>query len=176
MVRLDNPELSPIHRLDRGTAGVVMFSTNPLYRNRYQALFRERKIEKTYEALAPPLSQLAFPHVRRTRIIRGDPFFLSQEVEGEPNSETIIEVIKEQPLYWHYRLHPQTGKKHQLRLHMAALGAPILDDPYYSKTDTKQKDDYNRPMALIARTLKFTDPISGTKHHFVSDRPIGNTI
>ena len=174
MVRLDNPQLSPIHRLDRGTAGVVMFSTNPRHRNRYQALFRERKIEKTYEALAPPLSQLAFPYVRRTRIIRGDPFFLSQEVEGEPNSETTIEVIKEQPVYWHYRLYPHTGKKHQLRLHMATLGAPILNDPYYPTTHTNQKDDYTRPMALIARTLKFTDPISGAQRHFVSDRLIGN--
>ena len=173
-LKLNNPHLSLIHRLDRGTAGVVLLCVNPKDRNGYQALFRERKVEKVYEALAPPLTHLIFPHRRCTRIVRGDPFFVSQEVDGVSNSETTIEVIARQALYWHYRLRPYTGKKHQLRVHMAALGAPIMNDLYYPHARNSQKDDYNKPMALIARSLQFTDPVTGVARHFVSDRPIGN--
>ena len=172
MNTLNTPHLSPIHRLDRSTAGLVLLAKNPESRNAYQALFRDRKIEKTYEALAPPLHELTFPHVRRTRIVRADRFFLSQEVPGEANSETHIQVLARGDHQWHYSLSPRTGKKHQLRLHMAALGAPLFNDPYYPVAHNSIKDDYNTPMALIARQLKFLDPLTGAERHFVSNHTL----
>ncbi|MGH8324765.1 MAG: pseudouridine synthase, partial [Steroidobacteraceae bacterium] len=124
--RLDNPELVPLHRIDRLTAGLVLFSANRASRAAYQALFREQRIDKRYEALAPALPALAFPLLRRSRIVTGEPFFRMGEIDGEPNSETRIEVIGRGGDHWRYALHPVTGRKHQLRVHMAALGAPIM--------------------------------------------------
>src|SRR5690349_5486581 len=119
MRRLDNPNLVPLHRIDRATAGLVLFSANPASRAAYQALFRERRIDKLYHALAPALPRLSFPQHRRSRIVAGEPFFRMRGVEGEPNSETVIEVIECKADIWCYALQPVTGKKHQLRLHMA---------------------------------------------------------
>lgn len=121
--RLDNPSLVPLHRIDRETAGLVLFSADPASRGRYQALFRERRIRKHYLALAPPLPGLMFPHVHRSRLEPGEPFFRMREAAGEPNSETVIDVVARGEDTWTYRLQPITGHKHQLRVHMAALGA-----------------------------------------------------
>lgn len=121
--RLDNPSLVPLHRIDRETAGLVLFSADPASRGRYQALFRERRIRKHYLALAPPLPGLVFPHVHRSRLEPGEPFFRMHEAAGEPNSETVIDVVARGEDTWTYRLQPITGHKHQLRVHMAALGA-----------------------------------------------------
>src|SRR5690606_28011227 len=146
--RLGNPELVPLHRIDRETAGLVLFSTNPDTRAAYQALFRERRIDKTYEALAPPLPQIDFPHIRRSRIEPGEPFFRMQETDGEPNSETRIEVIARGEPHCHYRLMPVTGRKHQLRVHLAALGAPIANDPLYPAVRHRAPGDYGAPLQL----------------------------
>jgi tRNA pseudouridine32 synthase / 23S rRNA pseudouridine746 synthase len=166
--RFSNFELVPLHRIDRGTAGLVLFSVSSDSRNAYQALFRERRIEKCYEAVAPALVDLNFPVVRRTRIVRGEPFVRSQEVAGEPNSETRIEVANRQGQHWRYRLFPLTGKKHQLRVHLAALGAPIVNDDFYPEMLQRAADDFTRPLQLIASTLSFTDPLSGKQMHFES--------
>ena len=112
-----NRDLVPLHRIDRHTAGLVLFSTNPGSRGRYQALFRERRIDKYYEAIAPALPRLDSPLLRRTRLVPGEPFFRMREGEGEPNSETRIEVVERNGRWWRYRLYPVTGKKHQLRVH-----------------------------------------------------------
>ena len=173
--RLGNPALVPLHRIDRGTAGLVLFSDNPATRARYQALFRERRIDKTYEALAPPLPAAIRPLLHRSRLARGEPFFRMREVEGPPNSETRIAVLSEGATLWRYELVPVTGRKHQLRVHMASLGAPIANDPYYPLLAARTGDDHARPLALLARTLEFVDPLSGERRRFVSGRSLAIT-
>src|SRR6187402_1129309 len=148
--RLGNPDLVALHRLDRGTAGLVVFSARPESRDAYTRLFRERRIAKVYEALAAPLPQLGFPLERASRIERGEPFFRVREVEGEPNARSRIDVIERGERAWRYRLEPVTGRKHQLRVHMAALGAPILGDPLYPTLTPETDDDPAHPLALLA--------------------------
>lgn len=166
--RLDNPQLVPLHRIDRATAGLVLFSANPASRAAYQSLFRERRIDKCYEALAPALPAEVFPLCRRSRIVRGEPFFRMAEVEGEPNSETRIEVIERGDTDWRYALHPLSGRKHQLRVHMAALGAPIRHDAFYPALAEPAADDHRHPLKLLARELAFVDPLSGEPRRFRS--------
>lgn len=170
--KLDNPNLVPLHRIDRGTAGLVLFSANPATRAAYQSLFPERRIAKGYEALAPPLPQHAFPLLRCTHLQRGEPFFRMREVPGEPNTETRIDVLERGDACWRYALQPHTGKKHQLRVHMAALGAGILNDRYYPQLQEEGADDYARPLKLLARSLAFVDPLSGGPRAFRSVREL----
>src|SRR5690606_1110666 len=142
------------------TAGLVLFSTNPQSRARYQALFRERRIRKQYEAIAPALPGRHFPCVRPSRIVTGEPFFRMQEAQGPANSETRIDVIDRGGRNWRYALEPVTGRKHQLRLHMAALGAPIANDRLYPSVHHRDPGDYSAPLQLLAKSLCFTDPTS----------------
>jgi tRNA pseudouridine32 synthase/23S rRNA pseudouridine746 synthase len=168
---LDLPALTPLHRIDRDTAGLVMFSVNPQTRAQYQALFPQRAMHKVYEALAPALPSLRFPLERRSRIVTGEPFFRSAEVDGEPNSHTRIEVVETRGAHSLYRLLPVTGRKHQLRVHLAALGAGIVNDPFYPElSDAVAADDFSRPLQLLARSLSFVDPLSGVEREFVSER------
>ena len=163
-----NTDLVPLHRLDRLTAGLVLFSTRPANRNAYQRLFRERRIEKIYEAWAPALPVLSFPITRRSRLEPGTPFHRMKESQGEANSESWIEVIDRREACWHYRLRPLTGRKHQLRLHMSGLGAPILGDDLYPDLRDRPPGDFTQPLQLLARTLSFSDPFSGAERHFHS--------
>ena len=169
---LGNPALVPLHRIDRGTAGLVLFSANPATRDTYQALFRERRIVKRYEAIAPPLPELAFPHVRRSRLERGEPFFRMHEVDGEHNSESRIDVLDRAGPLWRYALEPVTGRKHQLRVHMAALGAPIEGDRYYPSLCPQAPDDFMRPLQLLASGLAFADPLDGRPRSFETRRAL----
>ncbi|WP_167763493.1 pseudouridine synthase [Xanthomonas arboricola] len=164
----DNPALVPLHRIDRDTAGLVLFSANPATRGIYQALFRERRIRKHYLAVAPPLLGLTFPYVHRSRLEPGEPFFRMREGVGEPNSETVIDVVARGVDTWTYRLEPVTGRKHQLRVHMAALGAPILHDRFYPELEDQRPDDPERPLQLFAHTLAFDDPITGEPRRFTA--------
>ena len=172
MRTLDNPDLVPLHRIDRHTAGLVLFSADPASRSAYQALFRERRIEKHYRAWAPALPQLAVPHVRRSRIVAGEPFFRMQEVPGEANSETRIDVLERAGHHWLYALQPITGKKHQLRVHMSGLGAPIRHDAFYPELKEQAADDYAHPLQLLAQALSFVDPLSGKRRQFISEREL----
>ena len=167
-ISLGNSELAPLHRLDRGTAGLILLSTNRASRAAYQALFLERRIEKEYAAIAPALPHMAFPVIRRTRLERGEPFVLSREIAGTPNTRTRIEVKSASGEWWRYALFPTTGKKHQLRVHMAALGAPIRNDDFYPTMLERDPDDFSRPLQLLARALSFVDPVSGAHRDFVS--------
>ncbi|WP_151447770.1 pseudouridine synthase [Lacisediminimonas profundi] len=164
--------LVPIHRLDRETAGVVAFSLNPETRGRYQALFRERTVDKVYEALAPGRPDLSFPLTRRSRIIPGERFFMMKESGGEPNSHTEIEVLEKGLSCWRYRLRPSTGKTHQLRLHMLGLDMPILNDLLYPVVHPVGAENYEKPLKLLARSLSFIDPVSGVRHCFESARTL----
>jgi tRNA pseudouridine32 synthase / 23S rRNA pseudouridine746 synthase len=173
--RLGNPDLVALHRLDRATAGLVVFSARPSSRDAYTRLFRERLIEKTYEALAPPLPSLAFPHVRESHLAKGEPFFRMQEVPGgAPNARTEIDVLERGATWWRYRLKPVTGRKHQLRVHMAALGAPIAGDVFYPEL-RDEAPGFAEPMCLLARELFFIDPLSGRERRFRSQREWGGS-
>jgi tRNA pseudouridine32 synthase / 23S rRNA pseudouridine746 synthase len=166
--RFDDSDIVPLHRLDRLTAGLVMFSRNTASRARYQALFRTHAIEKHYEAWAPPIPDVVFPTERRTRLSKGEPFFRMQEIDGEPNAFTRIDVIERGAQAWRYALNPISGQKHQLRVHMAALGAPIQNDPVYPRLTDSVVDDLNRPLKLLARSLAFVDPLDGRQRRFDS--------
>jgi tRNA pseudouridine32 synthase/23S rRNA pseudouridine746 synthase len=171
--RSGNPDLVPLHRIDRGTAGLVLFSVNRETRARYQALFRDRGIDKIYEALAPALPELEFPRVRRSRLERGEPFFRMREVDGIANSETRIDTLETAGATWRYRLQPITGRKHQLRVHMAALRAPIVNDDVYPRlADKLDEPDFTRPLKLLARRLAFIDPLTGAPRAFCSAQVI----
>lgn len=160
--------LVPMHRLDRETAGVVMFCHNGASRGMYHALFRQRSVDKEYEALAPTLARVVFPVTRTSRVVGGTPFFRMKEVPGEPNAHTEIDVLERMGELTRYRLRPLTGKTHQLRVHMAALGAPIVNDGFYPDALPCKGDDFSRPLQLLARAIAFRDPLSGLPRHFES--------
>jgi tRNA pseudouridine32 synthase/23S rRNA pseudouridine746 synthase len=165
-------DLTPIHRLDRETAGVVIFSHNIATRGAYQSLFQKREIDKVYEALAPTAQDLALPLVYRSRMVEGTPFFCMQEIAGEPNSETQIELIEHRGALSLYRLRPVTGRKHQLRVHLAALGIGIVNDAFYPVALPCKADDMSQPLKLLARAIAFQDPVSGLRREFVSERQL----
>ena len=160
--------LAPIHRLDRETAGVVLFSLNRKTRGYYTSLFRNRKVRKVYEALAPTLEESNVPITRRSRVVQGEPFFRMKEVPGEANSETHISVIRNLGRSSLYQLLPLTGRKHQLRLHLAALGIPIINDTLYPALTPSETHDFSRPLKLLAKSITFRDPLSGREHYFES--------
>lgn len=172
--RAGREDLAPVHRLDRETAGVVLFSRDPSTRGAYVRLFRERRVEKVYEALAGAAPRgLTFPHVRRSRIVPGEPFFRMREAEGEPNSETRIDLLAEtHAATTLYRLKPTTGKKHQLRLHLSALGMPIINDRLYPFAHPVEADDFSRPLKLLAKSVSFRDPVTGRERRFESVRTL----
>ncbi|MBC7991544.1 MAG: pseudouridine synthase [Luteimonas sp.] len=173
--RFDNSDLVPLHRIDRATAGLVLFSTRRQTRAQYHALFRERRIDKGYLAIAPALPELRFPLVRHSRLERGTPFFRMQEVEGVPNAETRIDVQQREGALWRYALQPLTGRKHQLRVHMAALGAGIVGDELYPElttTDTEDRHRFGHPLQLLAHSLAFEDPLTGQRRHFTTTRTL----
>lgn len=172
LVRLKNHlglnELTPIHRIDRETAGLVLFSVKTVDRNAYQGLFRQHTIHKHYEAIAPWRPDIALPVTRKSRIVEDQPFFRQREVAGEANSESHIGVLQVAGDLARYALSPVTGKKHQLRVHMNALGLPILNDRMYPPVDSTPTDDYSSPLQLLAKAVAFTDPVTGQPRQFES--------
>ncbi len=172
VARTGNADLVPLHRLDRLTAGLVLFSTRPATRDAYQRLFRERRIDKTYQALAPALPAVTFPLECRSRLVPGEPFYRMLETPGEPNARTRIEVLQSDGAIWRYRLQPETGRKHQLRVHMAALGAPIVGDDLYPQVCRVGPDELEAPLQLLAQGLAFVDPLSGQPRQFTSERQL----
>lgn len=174
--KLDLPELTPIHRLDRETAGLVLFCIHPPSRGAYQQLFEQRTVCKVYEAIAPFRADLELPRVHRSLLQeggdRGERFFIMQEVAGEPNSETRVALMEQRGEWAKYRLEPHTGRKHQLRAHMLALGIPIRNDPWYPFAQTDKGEDFSRPLQLLAREVEFVDPVTGELRRFSSQRQL----
>lgn len=193
--QLNLPELSPMHRIDRETAGLVVFSVRAQDRNAYQELFRLRQVEKTYEAIAvaPETSHLnlKFPLVYRSMMEEDSQFFRMREVaanqlksEGEFNSETWIDCVEKFDSHTasanqsetqsislaRYLLKPLTGQRHQLRVHMSSLGLPLINDQFYPKVlkGIDAHNQFNAPLQLLAKTIAFKDPISGNSIEFQS--------
>ncbi|MFD9331927.1 RluA family pseudouridine synthase [Streptomyces sp. NPDC060065] len=172
--QLGLPTLGAAHRLDRLTAGLVLFTVRPPERGAYQSLFRDRLIAKEYEAIAPYDPALALPRTMRSRIVKERGIMAAREVEGEPNAVSEVELLEQRDDgLARYRLRPRTGQTHQLRVHMNALGVPILGDPLYPVVTGPVADgDFRRPLQLLARVLEFTDPVTGHEHRFVSPREL----
>ena len=169
--RLGLPELSPLHRIDRDTAGLVLLSVQQSTRGAYQALFRDRQITKHYDAIAPWHEDLVFPRDHHSRLEENPvQFFRMQEVAGEPNSHTHMQLLEVASTgdWARYRLSPITGKRHQLRVHMAALGLPLRNDPFYPVVNDPPEGDYSRPLQLLAQTLEFVDPVTHQMRRFES--------
>lgn len=170
--QLDLPQLSPVHRLDRLTAGVLLFTVRPEVRGAYQTLFARKEAEKTYEAVAGFRPELAFPMTVTSRIVKERGVLQAAEVDGEHNTETWIELVEQRGGLARYRLHPRTGKTHQLRVHMNSLGVPIVGDNLYPTVREVAMGDFTEPLQLLARRLAFTDPVSGRRQEFLSSREL----
>ncbi len=166
--------LAPIHRIDRETAGVVLFSVNPATRDAYAALFREGKVDKLYEALsaaAPFGAEIAWRV--EDRLERGEPWFRMKSVPGPVNARTRVQFVETRDGLTRFLLRPLTGKKHQLRVHMASLGFPIENDRTYPELQPQRPDDFARPLKLLARAVRFLDPVTGEEREFESERELG---
>ncbi|WP_367137469.1 pseudouridine synthase [Saccharothrix sp. HUAS TT1] len=163
------PQLSPAHRLDRVTAGLVMFVVEPSLRGKYQTLFKDRAVRKEYEAIAPHDPALALPTRVSSRIVKVKGVITAQEVPGPPNAETLVDLVEHRAGWGRYRLLPVTGRTHQLRLHMASLGVPIRHDDFYPVLREKPLDDFTDPLQLLAKVLEFTDPVTGEHRRFTSN-------
>lgn len=164
--------LAPMHRIDRDTAGLVLFTVQPDTRHRYQGLFRDRLVRKSYEAIAPWQPERDYPLAYSSRLVESAAFMQMQETPGLPNAHTTITPLEVRGALARYHLQPATGQKHQLRVHMAALGMPILNDRIYptlvAPLAPDSAPDYTRPLQLLARTLGFTDPVTGQERFFES--------
>ncbi len=165
---LDMPTLAPAHRLDRLTAGVLLFTARREVRGAYQTLFARGLVGKTYLARAAADADVELPMVVRSRIVKQRGQLQATEVAGEPNAETLVESLGDRV----YRLTPRTGRTHQLRVHMASLGLPIAGDPLYPNVVDVATDDFTRPLRLIAHRLEFDDPMTGERRAFVSGRSL----
>ena len=169
-----NDNLQALHRLDRETAGLVLFSVNPQTRSRYHALFEHHNISKTYQAVADVGAEtMQCKHwVVKNRMEKSTPRFVMDIVPGEVNTHSVIDCVDRQAVKGLFELSPVTGKTHQLRVHMASIGYPILNDKVYPILKPKADDDFSNPLQLLAKKLMFVDPITSQEHTFISDREL----
>jgi tRNA pseudouridine32 synthase/23S rRNA pseudouridine746 synthase len=170
--KLGLDDLVPIHRIDRDTAGLVMFSKQPGSRAAYSAMFSQHRVKKIYEAIAPWRADVTFPLTHQSRIKPAGHFMLQHEVSGTPNAITHIDVLEMHGELGRYQLKPVTGQRHQLRVHMLALGLPILGDGLYPTLTLEGQLDYTNPLRLLAKQLSFTDPVNGQTRQFESQRSL----
>jgi tRNA pseudouridine32 synthase/23S rRNA pseudouridine746 synthase len=166
---LELPELSPAHRLDRLTAGVLLFTVRRDLRGAYQSLFARGEVRKTYLARAAVDPAVELPRVVRSRIIKQRSRLQAFIEPGEPNAETLVELLTSDGLY---RLTPRTGRTHQLRVHMASLGLPITGDSLYPTAIDVAAEDFSSPLQLLAQSLAFDDPVTGEPRRFVTARTL----
>ena len=168
--RYQDETIVPIHRLDRETAGVMLYSCNAKTRGAYQSLFEKRLVKKCYEAIAP-ISERGFPYTHRSHIASSNkPFFIMCEKENAaPNTETVMNVTETRGRFARYQLEPITGRQHQLRVHMMSIGCPIVNDPFYPELLPSKGDDYSKPLQLLAKSIRFIDPITNEERFFESE-------
>ena len=180
------PDIIPAHRLDRATAGVLVLVRDPAARRAYQMLFQEHRVSKVYQCLAPVRPMVrprtgtvrhldpprVFPLERRSRVIKRRGILQAWEERGPVNAITRVELTAGRGCLATYTLYPQTGKTHQLRVHMNSLGLPMVGDDLYPRIRTRSYDDFSRPLQLVARRLEFTDPFTGVKRIFISSVPL----
>ncbi|WP_433592783.1 pseudouridine synthase [Nocardia sp. CA-145437] len=169
---LDLPDLVPAHRLDRVTAGLVLFIINPARRGAYQTMFHNRLVHKEYEAIARFDPSLDLPRTVVSRIVKERQVLKAYETEGEPNAETLIELLDHRDGLGRYRVRPRTGRTHQIRIHMNSLGIPILGDDFYPELTDKPVDNYTRPLQLLASALEFPDPVTREPRRFETARTL----
>ncbi|MFT6139359.1 MAG: tRNA pseudouridine32 synthase/23S rRNA pseudouridine746 synthase [Psychromonas sp.] len=165
-------DLQTLHRLDRVTAGLVMFSVNPDSRHRYHHLFKTRQIHKSYQAIAnisDTENLIGQEWEIKNRIVQGEPRFRMRVTEGEANSHSVIRCLRQSTQRALFELNPVTGKTHQLRIHMQALGLPILNDRYYPQLEPLSADNYSAPLQLLAKELQFIDPVTQQPRCFRSN-------
>jgi tRNA pseudouridine32 synthase/23S rRNA pseudouridine746 synthase len=177
--RLNIDTLSPIHRIDRETAGLVVFSVRPETRALYQKLFHTKSVEKHYEAIAPYRPEMGLPPLLESRLVQSKTTFMQMETcEGIPNAQTEIRLLESKNRLARYALKPLTGKKHQLRVQMAGLGIPILNDRIYPRLLPEEKDEqgrqeaFSRPLKLLAKSIAFADPVTGQQRYFESTQQL----
>lgn len=171
--KLGLDDLAPLHRIDRSTSGLVLFSVQPATRGDYTTLFAQRRVEKRYEAVVSWPAGTVLGKCYLSRLVDDDAHFMRvKEIEGEPNSETRLAVRQVRGGRALLDLSPVTGRKHQLRVHCMALGVPIVDDPIYPVLLPADTDDFTRPMQLLAKSASFVDPLSGIRRHFESPRAL----
>ncbi|RYF64111.1 MAG: pseudouridine synthase [Comamonadaceae bacterium] len=173
--KLGLDDLAPLHRIDRGTSGIVLFSVRPATRGAYTSLFAQREVEKHYEAVVPWPPGASVPAVYRSRLADDDHFMRVKEVPGEPNSETRLSLREVKDGRALLDLAPVTGRKHQLRVHCLALGLPIVNDPIYPELLPADSDDFDKPLQLLAQSVAFRDPITGAERRFASPRALSLT-
>ncbi len=173
-----NDDLVPLHRIDRETAGLVMFGKRFQDRDAYHALFRDKEMHKLYEAVAAYNPTLELPRTHTSRLQPDTLFFRTQEVDGEPNSETRISLLKVEGARALYRLEPVSGKRHQLRVHMMALGLPLEGDQFYPTVlrGPDAEEDFSKPLQLLAKSVAFTDPVTGEAREFHSALRLSMTL
>jgi tRNA pseudouridine32 synthase / 23S rRNA pseudouridine746 synthase len=168
-----NDAIAPIHRIDRETAGLVLFSLRPEIRAAYHQLFEHHRVEKVYHAISGGVPGDGLREWRvENRLERGDPPFRIQAKFGKINARTRIEFVGTSEERFYFHLYPLTGKKHQLRHHMASIGLPIENEKYYPELQDESPDNYEKPLQLLAKELRFEDPITGESRHFVSRRSL----
>lgn len=167
-----NQNLQAVHRIDKGTAGLVLFSVNPDSRQQYHYLFEAHLVNKTYQAVASTVNKTPMLNHEweiKNRLEKSKPRFLMQIVEGEANSHSRIRCLRTTAEKSLFELNPITGKTHQLRLHMQSLGWPLLNDNYYPELQPSKPDDFSKPLQLLAQKLQFTDPVTQQLRSFSSN-------
>ena len=166
-------DLAPLHRIDRETAGIVLFSVNRKTRGLYGELFLKGKIEKTYQALSACTRHPGNDSwIVEDRLMRGEPWFRMKTVPGIVNARSMITLVEVRNSRARFLLRPVTGKTHQLRIHMSSLGFGILNDRYYPDLQPESADDFDKPLQLVAKTVRFRDPVTGTIREFESGREL----
>ncbi|MFT4861904.1 MAG: tRNA pseudouridine32 synthase/23S rRNA pseudouridine746 synthase [Pseudohongiellaceae bacterium] len=167
-----NHHLQALHRLDKATAGLVLFSVERKSRQHYHRLFANHQVSKTYQAIANSAANPGMVNQQwdiKNRLEKAGTGFLMHIAEGPSNSHSRIRCLQCSSGKALFELHPITGKTHQLRLHMQSLGWPILNDTFYpTLLDADKHDDYDKPLQLLAQQLQFVDPITQQTRHFSS--------